>query len=556
MYTTWGNLPRTEGILLSLQHWDCAQTESVSGSCSGRFLLENRNMHIPFHFLIRKAFPLSNYVSASVICYFSASLCVNAQQVPVDNSGWSVIRPSADSRLIYVSTAGDDAVGEPYTLKDIGADPRNPSNTVKAYRTIDAAAKQLRADSPDWLLLRRGDTWSQTILLNFFGAGKSDTERKVITYYGAAGGRPILQSRTPIMAKKVKKLNYWAMIGLEFYDHVSDPHNKAFSSPAKCGAASFMTGGKCVLIEDCRFRFVELGFQEVDGRWFDVGIRRNIFIDTYYTTSCADQANRLSGAYLSGITNLLVEENTNDHSGWSEDVPGAGKNAYDHGYYGQYTNSGDVIYRGNITSRPSGNGCQWRSGAIAEMNLHIQDSAGLFVAADASHGAVVNSFAIRNNVCVEGKWMGDCPQSSGAQWGIPIGNLPAGSQIHNNIVAHRFDVVTSHVNVMGIKQREGLDYQGNIVHDFDEEEQTQNPGWTDPNRTVGGYHASIGGSNSTVAFLTAVRERAVGTWPTKLSAYAVINYIREGFNMSPIAPTYASEDINKINTTSSSSKLK
>lgn len=491
--------------------------------------------------LIPYKYPLFCFVLWTMIC-FTILPSVRGQHPPVDSSGWSVINPSADSRIMYVSVTGNDTTGQIYSTAQVGANPRNPTITVNAFRTISAARANVRNGFPDWVLLRRGETWGEDVTLQLNQTskdGRSPTERVVITWYGTSGNRPVLTGAFNSLGNNGPLQNN-AFIGIEFYDHLADPLSPTFSSPQKCRAVNFLEGGNNILIEDCGFRYRELGFQAVDGPYSNVTLRRNIFADTYYNTSCADQAARLSGAYLSGIVNLLVEENLNDHSGWSELVAGAGKNAYDHGYYGQYTNSGSVIYRGNITSRPSGNGCQWRSGAIAEMNLHIQDSAGLYVAADASHGAIVDAFGVRDNVCVEGMWMGPCPQSSGAQWGIPIGNLPAGSPIHNNIVAHRFDPAITN-GLMGIQIRTGLDYQGNIVHDFKDSEQTPNPGWLDPNRTVGGYYASIGGTNSTVDFLNALRQRAVGTWPTNMSAYAVINYIRAGFNKGPVAPAYSGQ---------------
>ena len=58
--------------------------------------------------------------------------------------------------------------------------------------------------------------------------------------------------------------------------------------------------------------------------------------------------------------------------------------------------------------------------------------------------------------------------------------------------------------------------------------------YSDPARTVGGYYASIGGSNDEIAFINAVRKQSKDSWDDKLTAKAVINYIRAGFDMAAI----------------------
>ncbi|MCB0361023.1 MAG: hypothetical protein KDD44_15345, partial [Bdellovibrionales bacterium] len=79
-------------------------------------------------------------------------------ELPKDSNGWSVFLPSADSRLIYVSSStGNDATGQVYSLASsaVGNNPRIPRNSIAAYRTIDAAMMQVRTGAPDWILLRQ-----------------------------------------------------------------------------------------------------------------------------------------------------------------------------------------------------------------------------------------------------------------------------------------------------------------------------------------------------------------------------------------------------------------
>ena len=109
--------------------------------------------------------------------------------------GWTVVTPSEDSRLIYVSNSGNDeqartAKGRGYYLPsdpEIGPDPTNPIGPIVPYVTVREAVKKLRGTGwvetnsegqeivsyakrgeldagggyPDWLMYRRGDTFTR-----------------------------------------------------------------------------------------------------------------------------------------------------------------------------------------------------------------------------------------------------------------------------------------------------------------------------------------------------------------------------------------------------------
>ena len=108
-----------------------------------------------------------------------------------DSGGWSILTPSEDSRLIYVSSsAGDDETAEYYAPRDI-SDIQAPG-LIKPFKTVHAALDQVRDDYPDWILLLRGDTW-ELVDRVALKSGRSVTERSVITAYGDSGGRPLLK---------------------------------------------------------------------------------------------------------------------------------------------------------------------------------------------------------------------------------------------------------------------------------------------------------------------------------------------------------------------------
>lgn len=114
---------------------------------------------------------------------------------PQDPWGWSILTPSADSRLIYVdSTAGNDSTGQVYSPSSpqIGPDPTRPLGQVQAFRTLAAAIQHMRAGRPDWMLLRAGRVWEEALPIR---NGRSPDERAVFAAWGE-GPRPELRTGT------------------------------------------------------------------------------------------------------------------------------------------------------------------------------------------------------------------------------------------------------------------------------------------------------------------------------------------------------------------------
>src|SRR5262249_37644605 len=97
-------------------------------------------------------------------------------------AGWTEFSPSVDTRIVYVSSStGDDA--------------NNGLSHTKPKRTIAAGKALLRDGFPDWLLLKRGDAWGESLDTDqeFGLEGRSLTERMLVSAYGA-GERPLLRT--------------------------------------------------------------------------------------------------------------------------------------------------------------------------------------------------------------------------------------------------------------------------------------------------------------------------------------------------------------------------
>jgi uncharacterized protein YjdB len=487
-----------------------------------------------------------NYLKALAAVWIGLAFALNtvlAQSwaLPKDSNGWSILTPSSDSRIMYVSSSsGNDSTAQIYSTSQVGTDPRDPSISVNAYATIGAAVSQMRDGYPDWVLLQRGDVWTNvgTINLNNIGSGRNSSERLVITWYGDTGDRPQIQQHDTLFYNfQAVRMDNWAIVGIEKYDIAMDPDDANYTYGTYSGTTTMFTllsGGTNVLIEDCKMNFSDLVMQGVDGNFENVEIRRNISTRVYFLNSCSQDI-RGSNYFLDNVENFLLEENVADYGGWLEGVSTVGRTQYNHGFYIQYSCGGELIHRGNIMSRASGNGGQLRSGAIAEMNLTVESPAGYFVDRDTqSDPASADNVAVRYNVILDGLWMGNCTPSSGANWGLTVGDqVPAGTDVIENIISGNLD---QQGNVRGTYLQSSSNNSGNIVYDFDPNQDMFDSSWPDPDRTLGDYYQSIGGTNSTDDFLDAVCDRAINTWPYNFTAYAVIDYIRAGFGLSAVGP--------------------
>src|SRR5690348_14279583 len=121
--------------------------------------------------------------------------------VTTDANGWTVVTPSPDSRIIYVSNSGSD--------NNSGLSPSAPLQTVAKGLTL------MRLGMPDELLLKRGDTFGTQI--SFSNYGRSVQEPMVISYYGDNSlPRPVIDGGANSAFHGGALIKYFDMIGIDF----------------------------------------------------------------------------------------------------------------------------------------------------------------------------------------------------------------------------------------------------------------------------------------------------------------------------------------------------
>ena len=337
-----------------------------------------------------------------------------------DAAGWTVITPPRDARVVYVSSSR-------------GSDANSGLSASAPVKSLARAASLVRNRSGDQMLLRRGDTWRETLGM-WTKSGRSHDEPLVIGAYGA-GERPTLATgnRTALTTgrQSVPRVDHLALVGVRFYADARDPASRTYSGTTPNPGLRIVSATDDLLVEDC----VVQGYATniVLGKYFgdltNVTVRRSVIIDAYANTTYAQ------GLYATDVHGLLLEENVFDHNGWNARVPGARANMHNHNIYLRDDTSG-VVVRGNLIANAASHGLQARSGGVVEGNTFLNNPIGMSFGhvngSPVTEGGV--SGAVRDNVFLGG---GTIDGSRRGQ-GLEIGNTRPGANVtvSGNVFAH------------------------------------------------------------------------------------------------------------------------
>ena len=290
-----------------------------------------------------------------------------------DESGWSIIAPSDDSRLIYVSSSeGDDSTATFYVRSDVAS--VDEPGSIKPFKTIEEANLNSREGYPDWVLLRRGDIWEvhENIQLK---TGRSVSERSVITSYGPSNQRPMIKSDAIETFRIWSERTFIAITGIRFYAYKRDPESTEFSG---WGQAAESTGIRVyskketvlgtILVEGNDFNYFSKGISiNGGGDVLDVVIRRNTIRNSY------SEDNHSQGIYAFRAS-VLLEENIFDHNGWYKPQVDAGNDKdqgqatmFNHNTY--FSESFNSKFIRNIFLRSSSIQNKWTANSDSDSNI-------------------------------------------------------------------------------------------------------------------------------------------------------------------------------------------
>ena len=454
------------------------------------------------------------------------SLTINAQGIgQYDEYGWTVLEPSADSRIVYVSSSeGDD--------NNDGLSESTPKETIAAGDAL------IRDGFPDHLLLKRGDVF-ENVTLGRWKSGRSLSEPLVVSYYGENGDRPLIIITEAFIRLAARPRNHVAVVGLEFYKPTSNPDSPSFDNTNSTHGISLSSGSSAEnwLIEDCKFRYTWLAAQGnvQNGTGFlqNVFIRRNIISRGWVHNSTTTHQNRIQGLYVNDIENLYIEENFFDHCGWNDQIEDANANQYNHNVYIQTTCFGDIIFKGNILMRGAAHGVQLRSGGIARHNVMINNAIGMNIGYNYAPAYNTEHTLVADNVVTDGR-----PQipndrtnpQTGALWGIwkqVIDNITVQDNIVANILDNRGGNIYPYRNYED--NNANAHGEGNIAWNWERNDFPESNNYTDSDRNIASF-ATTKSLNGIDGYSNLHLNRPIKTYTFELSAYEYLNYIREGFN--------------------------
>src|SRR5688572_4240788 len=364
-------------------------------------------------------------------------------QLPTSSEGWTVLAPSGDSLMIFVSSSEGDNAND-------GLTELTPKATISAGKAL------LRDGFPDWLQLKAGDTFVDQEIGNLSKGGRSELEPMVITSYGT-GPRPYLQTGLDIAFSTSGTPSHIAIVGLRFHAH-------SFTGTNGSAGILMLNTVDDVLFEDCVIEGYLTNFvmQANNGpdTLTNVRIRRCIVIDAYSGTSSHSQ-----GIYAEGLTNLLIEECVFDHNGWKEGGAGPAT-MFNHNIY--INACSNVVVRGSFFLRASSMGnkfnCDFTGGSqniLIENNFYLEGELGISIGGNGDDPFRFADVTIRDNVFMHiGRTQ---PTNRDLAWYLEAKDWDAGV-IENNLLLHQ----TLLENCFGIKLGGQSDrdttVQGNIIY--------------------------------------------------------------------------------------------
>jgi len=387
---------------------------------------------------------------------------------PLDENGWSIIKPQQDSRLIYVSsTGGNDSLARAYSLQEI-IEPDRPLIDIVPFKTIGNALKLIRDGYADWVLLKKGDEW----LLNkdiSLPSGRATNEHTVLTSYGSAEQRPLIKTGVTTALVLRDGRHFVSVIGIEFYANQRDPDSSDFvgwenvKRPIGFLSTTFSDSerdAESIHLEDNVFNFYANNVQFSGERnQKNIVVRRNQLLNAY-------SVNSHSEGMFARIASMLIEENLFDHNGWYQqnyeqlNATDKGQATYfnHNAYLGEMM---DTVIKGNIFSRSSSIGIKLTANGdttrqinsvkskniVIDDNLIIEGEVAISAGGnkDFNNGYRWKNMTIINNVMVR---IGHSkPTRRGLGWHVDANDWDGGTIEGNYLLCNNNPLVT---NILGI----------------------------------------------------------------------------------------------------------
>ncbi|MBL4698294.1 MAG: hypothetical protein JKX70_05615, partial [Phycisphaerales bacterium] len=309
------------------------------------------------------------------------------------DSFWTEFVPSTDTRLIFVSESeGNDA--------NSGLNPGSPVKTLhKGYQL-------LRDGYPDWMLLKRGDAWNESVP-NWDKSGRSESETMVMGAYGDDSARPQIRPDGGAVAMRFlggDEIGFVAFVGLHL-----EPLSR--TDDQRGTGIRMLKSSHNILFEDMYVRGFAVNFvlQEYSGSTItDIKLNGCVVVDAWAL------AGHSQGLFAKGVDGLILENCVFDSNGFNLSR-GAQPTIFNRNAYIQYTCE-NVSVNNTIFANGASTGIQMRAGGVLNDNLFIRNPTAFGIGAGgafAREGGVTAE--VRRNLIMYGKGISDSlPRAFGA----------------------------------------------------------------------------------------------------------------------------------------------
>jgi hypothetical protein len=282
--------------------------------------------------------------------------------VTQDANGWTVVTPSANSQVIYVSSS-------------VGSDSNSGLSASAPVASLAQAQSMVRSGYPDEILLKSGDTWNNQAFPNWTASGEDANDPMLISYYGS-GARPVvnpgnLTNAFNTVSNASNPVNFLDVIGINFYAANRDPASATFNASQPGALTGFQdwAGGGNTLLEDDSFSYFHnnIDIEALGGFQTNMTVRRCVSSYSWSATSHSQ------GLYSNETDHLSILQCVFDHNGWNTLIPGATEQGYNHDIYYSYATT-NVTVQGCILAEASFAGIMARSGGNIDNNVFIGDT--------------------------------------------------------------------------------------------------------------------------------------------------------------------------------------
>lgn len=360
-----------------------------------------------------------------------------------DGSFWTQFVPSADTRLIFVSSEdGND--------NNSGLNPNAPVKTLaKGYEL-------LRDGYPDWMLLKRGDVWYEG-LPNWGKSGRAADQRMLVGAYGNETVRP--QIRPDGGTTGLNCLGNGAISDVAFVGFHLEPNGRAFDQTGT--GIRWLKNAQNILFEDL---YID-GFKDniVLQASGDTFLLRDFHINGCVIVDAWSNIGHSQGLFAKGVDGLTIENSIFDHNGWNPET-GSDPTIFRHNIYVQ-RDTNNVIFRNNITSDAAATGIQMRSGGLATNNLFISNPVSLVVGGGVNPTTDPAQATISRNLFMHGR---DLTPSIPRGVGLSIEDVTIADVSHNYFAHsnigpnHQPIMLSGNLNLMPT----GINIYNNIIYDW------------------------------------------------------------------------------------------